>query len=136
MVRFMGKVNKTGTCWLWTGVTAGTRGRYGYFQAATKQSINKVLAHRWIYTQVIGDIPDGMEIDHLCRNKMCVNPQHLEPVTPDENKRRARLDVCRSGRHDLTDPENVRWDNQGRRRGCLSCWHDRARERAAASEGT
>lgn len=46
------------------------------------------LLHRYFYEQVIGDIPDGMTLDHLCQTKHCVNPFHMEPVTPGENLRR------------------------------------------------
>lgn len=45
-------------------------------------------AHRWVYEQVVGPIPEGMELDHTCRNKGCVNPVHMEIVTPAENNRR------------------------------------------------
>jgi hypothetical protein len=47
-----------------------------------------VLAHRWAYEHFIGPIPAGLEIDHLCRVRHCVNPAHLEPVTKSENRRR------------------------------------------------
>jgi len=80
-----------------------------------------VYAHRWAYMAFVGPIPPGMEIDHTCGHRLCVRPEHLEPVTPAENSRRARLAVCRSGRHDLSIPANVRWDSQGRRRGCRAC---------------
>ena len=44
-----------------------------------------VMAHRFAYEEYVGPIPDGLQIDHLCRNKWCVNPEHLEPVTCREN---------------------------------------------------
>lgn len=116
-------------CHLWTGATAGSGARYGYFRAGTRATDPKVPAHRWIYERLVGPIPPGMELDHVkdrgCTSKLCVNPAHLEPVTHAENRRRGRLAVCRSGRHDLTDPVNVQWDNQGRRRGCLPCRRER-----------
>lgn len=98
------------------------------FRSTTRQTDSKVYAHRWIYEQIVGPIPEGLEIDHLCRHGLCVDVAHLEPVTPDENKRRARRAFCRSGLHDLSESMNCRWDTQGRRRGCLQCWLD-AQER-------
>lgn len=124
-----------GECRIWTGMTGGSKSTYGYFRATTRQSDPKPLAHRWIYEQDVGPIPEGMELDHLCRNSLCVNPDHLEPVTHTENQQRARLAVCRSGLHDLSDPDNVRWDAQGRRRGCKACWLARKRERYARRVG-
>lgn len=115
-------------CHVWTGTTAGTKSRYGTFRAGTKATDPKVYVHRWVYEQKVGPIPDGMEIDHTCGQPLCVNPDHLEPVTPGENQRRRRLDACLAG-HDLTDDANVRWDEKGRRRGCKVCWLARQRER-------
>ena len=131
--RFMRKVRKTETCWIWTGVTGGSTARYGYFQAGTRSTDPKVPAHRFAYEHFVGPIPDGMELDHVkdrgCTSKLCVNPDHLEPVTHAENRKRSRLETCRSGKHDLTLPENQRWDNNGNRRGCAACWRERARDR-------
>lgn len=76
---FWEMVLKTDGCWLWTGPT--TNGGYGKIKAK--------LAHRLAYEELVGRIPDGLEIDHLCRNILCVRPDHLEAVTHDENMRRA-----------------------------------------------
>lgn len=87
--RFWHKVNKDGPipearpdlgpCWLWLG--AKTRG-YGRFSVAHRKNIP---AHRFSYESVHGPIPDGLEPDHLCRNRSCVNDGHLEPVTTKVN---------------------------------------------------
>lgn len=78
---FFSKV-KTGIgCWIWTGATAS-----GY--GVIRQNRKLVLAHRAIYELIVGKIPKGLQIDHLCQNTICVNPKHLEPVTPKENMRR------------------------------------------------
>lgn len=72
-------------CWEWTASHVGSTG-YGKIV-----NMNKTLmpAHRASYQLFVGPIPDGLEIDHLCRNPSCVNPEHLEPVTGRENKIRA-----------------------------------------------
>ncbi len=73
--RFWEKVNKTEHCWVWEG--ARNSGGYGGFRVAGKY----VPAHRFVYELLVGPIPTGLEIDHLCRNHSCVNPEHLEPVS-------------------------------------------------------
>ena len=74
----MAKVEKTDTCWNWTAYK-NPKG-YGKF--------NQWYAHRFSYIHLIGPIPDGLQIDHLCLNTSCVNPEHLEAVTLQENVRR------------------------------------------------
>jgi len=123
--RFYRHVRREGACLIWTSTVAGTKSRAGTFRPGSKWDDPKVYAHRWIYEQLVGPIPEGYDIDHVkargCSGSLCVEITHLEAVPHSENMRRARLDVCRSGKHDLTNPENVRWDSQGRRRGCKVC---------------
>lgn len=71
-------------CWQWVGATTGTSNGmpYGRFRPPSQRA---VMAHRWSYEAAVGPIPGGMQIDHLCRNTLCVNPAHLEPVVPREN---------------------------------------------------
>ena len=74
-------------CWPWSG-RRGSRG-YGRFTTTSRTRKSQVFAaHRLVYAALKGPIPDGMQLDHLCRNRMCVNPSHLEPVTARENTRR------------------------------------------------
>jgi hypothetical protein len=131
--RFLRHVNKTDTCWLWTGTTSGSTARYGYFRVGPRQADPKVPAHRVAYELWVGPIPTGDEIDHVadrgCTSKLCVNPAHLEPVTHAENRKRGRLKVCRAGLHDLTDPANMLWDSKGQRRGCYTCKKQALRKR-------
>ena len=73
--RFWAKVDKRGVCWLWTGARRG--GGYGNFRYSKPRNI---FPHRFAYELLIGPIPQGLTIDHLCRNPACVNPVHLEVV--------------------------------------------------------
>lgn len=115
------RVIAQGDCWLAQGVSK----HHGYKQV----KVNRVryAAHRWVYEQMRGPVPDGLELDHLCRNTSCVNPDHLEPVTHAENSRRRMLEKCGRG-HDLTLP-NARY--VGHTKSCRRCAQIRAAERAA-----
>lgn len=82
--RFWAKVEKTDGCWNWTA--ALSVGGYGRFNVETVFGRQRLVqAHRFSYELLIGPIPKGLQIDHLCRNRKCVNPTHLEPVTIREN---------------------------------------------------
>ena len=119
--QFWRKVDKSEECWIWTGYRDG-RG-YGSFRTA-----GHTLAHRFAYELLIGPIPLGMELDHLCRTPACVNPSHLQPVTHAENVRRgmagklnnwqARKTHCSKG-HPF-DEVNTYW-YLGKYRECRTC---------------
>lgn len=107
--RFMKRVRKTESCWLWGPITGHA---YGVFYL--RESKKSFVAHRWLYQQVVGPVPQGKELHHECNNKKCVNPSHLRPVTHRENclvsennacAKHARQTHCKHG-HELT-PENV-----------------------------
>ncbi|MCW2922276.1 MAG: hypothetical protein JWL76_2150 [Thermoleophilia bacterium] len=125
VVRFWRMVDAKsgGTCWTWTGQKS--HDGYGRFRSGAMGS-KTVGAHRFAYEQLIGAIADGMVIDHTCRNRDCVNPSHMEVVTPAENTRRgngpsaanARKRHCVRG-HEFT-PENT-IVRPGRGRGCKAC---------------
>ena len=83
--RFWGQVVVDGACLRWVGCI-NTKSGYGYICTGGKK---RDLAHRWSYQNFIGAIPEGLHIDHLCRNRWCCKPTHLEPVTQAENNRRS-----------------------------------------------
>ena|SRR5665213_1639299 len=82
------RINKTDTCWLWTG----RRLQKGYgrmtLPEGSRGEVREALAHRFMYEMLVGPIPEGMHLDHLCRNTRCVNPAHLEPITRADHARR------------------------------------------------
>lgn len=106
-------------CHIWTGSV--TEDGYGMFSWAGR----KVIAHRWVYEAIVGPIPEGLELDHLCKNRGCVNTQHLEVLTHNENLRRSNTvgarnrdkSHCPQG-HAYTD-ENI-YSYKGKRY-CRAC---------------
>ncbi len=113
-------------CWLWTGGL--DTGGYGIF---TVMGTN-MGAHRWAYEHYVGSIPDGLVIDHLCRRRNCVNPDHMEPVTVAENNLRgvgvgainARKTHCKHG-HPFDDDNTYVYNDI---RYCATCVARRSRE--------
>ena len=119
---------QTDGCWRWVGkVDPNGYGRAG-----------KGWAHRVVYEAVVGPIPDGLQIDHLCCRPLCVNPGHLEPVTPLENFMRGnhpsaisnRSGLCKRG-HLLSEHGAYR---KGRGRYCKECRRQQQREHYARQE--
>jgi len=112
-------------CWEWTaGLGAGGYGKFKY-------RYSTVLAHRWLWLELVGPIPDGMHLDHLCRNRRCVNPDHLEVVTPKTNILRGaglaaqntKKTICPSG-HAFTEQNTYLG---GDRRTCRQCSREKQR---------
>lgn len=82
--RFWQMVEKTENCWNWKGSVGNNYGMY-YVNGKSKR------AHRIAFELLASKIPDGLTLDHLCKNTLCVNPKHLEPVTLSENSRRENV---------------------------------------------
>lgn len=131
--RFEERVRRTETgCWEWSG--DHTPDGYGRLTSLR----HTILVHRYSYQRHVGPIPDGLQLDHLCRNRGCCNPAHLEPVTAQVNSRRgvgpsavnAAKEACHRG-HPFT-PENTTERASGARE-CRMC--NRARQRARSARG-
>lgn len=123
MKRFWNKVDRSGglfSCWLWTAAT----NRHGYGMIRVNGQL--LRAPRVAYELLVGPIPPGLQIDHLCRVRACVNPSHLEPVTQKENILRgespaahhARKTQCAAG-HSF-DAANTYYPKRGGRQ-CRVC---------------
>jgi hypothetical protein len=112
------RIIKGDGCWTWSG----THTYNGYAFASHTRFEQRV--HRAMYEWHVGPIPEGFVVDHLCRNRGCVRPAHLEAVTVSENARRgvvARFGTtCRAGKHDVTLP-NAYYNYGRRRKSCRLC---------------
>jgi HNH endonuclease len=144
--RFWALVDRGGPedCWPWLG----TPNRYGYgrFTLNERGARRQIAAHRVAYTLLVGEVPHGLTLDHLCRHTMCVNPAHMEPVTNSENMRRsnasrlaARGGLCMAGLHPMADayvsPNGVRSCRECRIRNSAE-WKRRQVEQGLVEHGT
>ena len=122
--RLFSHIKKTDTCWVWE--SGKDKDGYGFTSIKSRYK----LAHRVVYELLVGEIPQGLQLDHLCRNRSCVNPNHLEPVTSRENTMRgngpsslnAKKNLCKSG-HEFTEKNTyiARRPNDKVERQCREC---------------
>lgn len=139
--RFAQKIALTSTgCIEWIACTNGVG--YGSFRLDPDSDSRRVYAHRWSYEHHRGPIPADLHLDHLCRNTLCVNPEHLEPVTLGENVLRgdsspainARKARCLRG-HDFS-AENTYIHPTNSSRRCRTCARERDRRRSRRRTST
>jgi hypothetical protein len=123
---FLELIELSGSCWVFTGPLNWCG--YGQIERNIDGVRIRKRAHRVFYEAIVGLVPDGLVLDHLCENKPCVNPAHLEPVTGGENIRRhfAKNVTHCPRRHEYT-PENARINRGGR--VCRTCHRERERWR-------
>lgn len=121
---FFASIRKTGSCWVWTA--GKSKAGYGMFG-------DHLFAHRFSYEYFHGPVPDGLLVDHICRNPSCVNPAHLRLATPSQNVRTGRSGtklLCANG-HRLVGPNLFPGSLKRGRRVCRICsltvWSKRTR---------
>lgn len=117
---------EVGDCWLWTG--GKSRDRYGKVEyMGTPWTL-----HRLIWTMLVGDIPEGMEVDHLCKTRLCCNPDHLEVVTHQENMIRMRKSTGRGDERRCHLGHVDEWTRNSRGQYiCNGCNRERVRKHRA-----
>lgn len=115
-------------CWQWLGsVFKKSSGSYGQIRIGRRGENKMLRAHRFSYEVFVGKIPEGLCLDHLCRNTLCVNPKHLEPVTHTENMKRgfsANKTHCKNG-HERTI-SNIYINPKGAKE-CITCRNNRTK---------
>lgn len=126
--RFWSKVRPEGDCWVWTASTRN--GGYGQFRIDGRVKV----AHRLAFEELRDEIPGGLVLDHLCRNRKCVNPDHLDPVTDQVNIARGEGGV--NQRRKTHCPQGHPYDEQNTRRYrtgryCRTCGGGTDRKKAA-----
>lgn len=133
-IRKYASIDPVTGCWEW--LASATGNGYGRIMMTREAKVHRSsLAHRVAYEEWVGPIPEGMQIDHLCRNTICCNPEHLEPVTPQENLRRGEVSSntyreatrCIHG-HEFTEENTYRTE---RGRYCRACRRRRNQESKA-----
>lgn len=121
-IRFFSKVDAEGPCWEWTASLAK-----GYGQFWTGERIQ--MAHIWAWNFLVGEVAEGLDLDHLCRNRRCVNPDHLEPVTRGVNlSRGAHRNKTKTHcpRGHVYDEQNTYTWGRTNYRQCRACKRERA----------
>lgn len=120
--KLLNRLVSADNCWL---ITANES--TGYHRV--KHDGNRMMTHRAVYELLAGPIPEGLQLDHLCRNRNCINPDHLEPVTIAQNLLRSNLTIasqnkskthCKNG-HEFTEQNIYRPSKRLDRRYCRTC---------------
>lgn len=126
--RFWRYVDKTDTCWNWTGANCVG---YGYFAVSQRPTKSK-RAHRFSYELLNGPIPSGFFLHHTCENTLCVNPAHLIPTTPKKHRFLHRVSHCKHG-HSLEFAYIYKHGPKKGHRKCRPCEARRMRKKRSIS---
>lgn len=124
LTRFWANVYKTDKCWIWLGARA--KDGYGKYTIVDPRSTNvhgtfSYTPHQFVWELMRGPVPDGLELDHKCRVTLCVNPDHLEPVTHAVNRARAIKPFCFRGHPQIRENRYIVLVKGRPRERCKPC---------------
>ena len=113
--RFLASIEEVGEHWIWKAARCGRNNEYGVWEGYNKE---RHTAHKWAYILFVGPVPSGMQVDHECKVKLCVNPKHLRLLTPGLNNAALNKTTCIRN-HELSG-DNLYLTPDGRRE-CRTC---------------
>lgn len=121
--RIEARLDRSGDCWAWPGGTNGNGYGVLFFKTGDGRAQRSIYVHRAMFERYVRPLEQGEEVDHLCSNRGCARPDHLDAVSHAENTRRAAAKITRCPQGHPYDARNT--STHGGKRRCLTCQRDK-----------